>query len=75
MRLNSPVVDVVATERRLSNRQLALKSGVSPRFLARLRKGQRTASRDTIRRIANVLEIPVDSVLLPHEPLGKEGQK
>lgn len=74
MRLNSPVVDLMASERCLTNRQLALKVGVNPRFLGRFRKGERTASLGTIQRIADVLEVPLDSILLPHRPVKEQAK-
>lgn len=74
MRLNSPVFDAVATQRNLSNRQIALRAGVNPRFLGRLRKGERTASKKTIQKLADVVAIDLDLILLPHEPV-KEPQR
>ena len=68
MRLNAPVVDVVAYEKRLNNSQLAARSRLSRQFLLRLRRGERTASLGTIHRIAEALEVPVESILLPHRP-------
>jgi transcriptional regulator with XRE-family HTH domain len=69
MRLNSSIVDAVAKQKELSNRRLAIKAGVNPRFLGRLRKGERTASRETIQRIADELGVEVDLILLPHSPV------
>lgn len=71
--MNSAVVDAVAQQKHLSNRQLAIRAGVNPRFLGRLRKGERTASEATIQRIANELGLELDLVMLPHEPV-KEPQ-
>lgn len=73
MRLNSAVVDAVARQKHLSNRQLAISAGINPRFLGRLRKGERTASRETIQRIADQLGLELDLVMLPHQPV-KEPQ-
>lgn len=69
MRLNAPVVDVVAYEKRLNNAQLAARSRVTRQFLLRLRRGDRTASLGTIERIAEALEVPVESIVLPHQPV------
>lgn len=69
MRLNAPVVDVVAYEKRLNNSQLARHSRVSRQFLLRLRRGERTASLGTIERIAQALGVPVESIVLPHHPV------
>lgn len=73
MRLNAPVVDVVAYEKRLNNAQLAARSRVTRQFLLRLRRGERTASLGTIERIAEALGVPVESIVLPHRPV-KEPQ-
>lgn len=74
MRLNVPVVDVVAYEKRLNNSQLAKHSRVTRQFLLRLRRGERTASLGTIQRIADALGVPVEAIVLPHESI-KAGQK
>lgn len=74
MRLNAPVVDVVAYEKRLNNSQLAQRSRITRQFLLRLRRGERTASLGTILRIAEALEVPVEAIVLPHEPV-KESAK
>lgn len=68
MRLNSVVVDKVCDVQRVSNRELARRSGLSPQFLLRLRRGDRTASESTIRSIGDALKLPLEAVLLPHQP-------
>jgi transcriptional regulator with XRE-family HTH domain len=69
MKANGPAIDAVAYARRLNNRQLAHRAGVTPSFLRRLRKGERTASESTFQRIAEALEAPIDAIMLPHEPV------
>ena len=68
MRLNSALVDKVCDAQRVSNRELARRAGVSPQFLLRLRRGDRTASVGTIKSIGDALELPFETVLLAHEP-------
>lgn len=71
MRLNGAVVDVMCDTRRMTNRQLARRIDKSSQFVLRLRRGERTASLGTIQSIADVLEVPLEAVLLPHEPVGR----
>ena len=68
MRLNSALVDKVCDAQRVSNRELARRAGLSPQFLLRLRRGDRTASEGTIKCIGEALELPLETVLLPHQP-------
>lgn len=71
MRLNSAVIDAVAAQKGLSNRQLAIGAGINPRTLGRLRTGERTASKATIQRIADQLGVELDLIMLPHRPVNR----
>ena len=67
MRANSSVVDALCESKQLGNRELARRMGKSSQFVMRLRRGERTASLSTIKIMADVLEVPLESLLLPHE--------
>lgn len=67
MRLNTEVVDMACEAKKVTNRHLARQIGKSSQFVLRLRRGERTASLSTIQSVADVLELSLESVLLPHQ--------
>ncbi len=56
--------------RRMSRRELSERSGVSPRYLAKLEGGEGNVSIGLLKKVALALETPVELILMDEEPQG-----
>jgi len=63
------------TERKMSQENLALTSGIHPDFLGKVERGERCPTIDTLYKICNGLKIPMSELIdfsLEPEPTSKE---
>lgn len=67
MRLNPAAVDALAYELRLNTSEIARRAGITRQYCGRLRRGERSASLGTVRRIAAALGTTVNQITLEGE--------
>ncbi|MCM8816750.1 MAG: helix-turn-helix transcriptional regulator [Candidatus Omnitrophica bacterium] len=56
----------------LTQEELSRKTGIAPSFLSHIERGTKKASIETIYKIANALDVPLQKIFTEfHQPLGK----